>query len=538
MAVIDLDLGGLFQPNEATVDQSEINAGDVLGVNVVGSNEITITNSENLSEPLKIEQTIGVSALSTTTYNLGENAHIEMTGLVGVGVANTLEFNLSNGSTLEMSSAFLSVGLLNTVDINMGNDGTSTFVYDGTGVNLELSSFPTITGISEGDQIQVAGATQVEYRNEDLIFTNDLGVTVGRFNAPDLDPTQVRFVDGKMSYACYLKGTHIATVDGEVKVEDLQAGDKVLTASGGVATVKWIGYRTLRKARIPAEDAIRAFPITFAKGSIGHNVPHRDLTMSPYHHVSFDGKLVPAMLLVNGKTITQDFSRPVFEYFHVELEQFDILLAEGLPAESYVDTGNRSMFQNADTVALNPDFGPAEGRPEIEGIEVLRSGPVLKAIRSRLLRRAEAMTKSVRVSDPDLRVEVNGQEVRADVAEQIEGVMRFVLPAGAQASDVRVMSRSAIVRDVTAHARRDLRQVGVGLARITIEDEAGRRDIDVNDAQLSGLHTAQDVHGIAMRWTNGAATIPASLLNITGQAVLELHVLRTYAYWEQAQRAA
>jgi len=308
-----------------------------------------------------------------------------------------------------------------------------------------------------------------------------------------------------------------------------------------VATVKWIGYRTLRKARIPAKDAIRAFPITFKKDSVAKNVPHRDVTVSPHHLVLVDGSLIPAMVLVNGKTITQDFSLQSFQYFHVELDSFDILLADGLPAESYVDMGNRSMFENADTVDLHPDFSaPNDGsRPQLDGITVQRSGAAVEAVRKQLLKRAGSMTQSVRVSDPDLRVEVNGQEVRAEAAEgQIEGVMRFVLPAGTQGSDLRILSRSAVVRDTTTHARRDLRQIGVGLARVTIEDATGRRDIDLTDSQWSGLHTPQDVRGVTMRWTNGAAVIPAALHNVTDQAIVELHVLRTYSYWEEAQQRA
>jgi hypothetical protein len=34
----------------------------------------------------------------------------------------------------------------------------------------------------------------------------------------------------------------------------------------------------------------------------------------------------------------------VADYVHVELDRHDILLAEGLPAESYLDTGNRAAF--------------------------------------------------------------------------------------------------------------------------------------------------------------------------------------------------
>src|SRR5690606_31140287 len=159
----------------------------------------------------------------------------------------------------------------------------------------------------------------------------------------------------------------------------------------GIATVKWLGYRTLYKGRIPVKDAKRAFPILFKRGCIADNVPHRDLIMSPGHHVSFDGNLVSAMNLVNGKSIVQLFDLPSFQYFHIELEQFDILLAEGVPAESYVDTGNRNMFQNAHEVALNPDFGPATGRPEVPGITVVRKGPVLEDIRAKLLERADWM---------------------------------------------------------------------------------------------------------------------------------------------------
>ena len=161
-----------------------------------------------------------------------------------------------------------------------------------------------------------------------------------------------------------------------------------MTASGGVATVKWIGYRTLFKNRIRDKDAKRAFPVLFKKGCIADNVPHRDLVMSPGHHVSFDGNLVSAMNLVNGKSIIQLFDMPSFQYFHLELEQFDILLAEGVPAESYVDTGNRGMFQNAHEVAMDPDFGPATGRADIPGIMVIRKGPVFESIRAKLLERA------------------------------------------------------------------------------------------------------------------------------------------------------
>ncbi|ETF02146.1 hypothetical protein W822_15535 [Advenella kashmirensis W13003] len=242
--------------------------------------------------------------------------------------------------------------------------------------------------LQPGAEFQVMGASTYEYADGKLSFKDAQGQTVGNFNAPWISSYKFEMEGDTLVVACFLKGTHIATPTGEVKIETLKRGDKVLTASGGVATIKWIGYRTLFKNRIRDKDAKRAFPVLFKKGCIADNVPHRDLVMSPGHHVSFDGNLISAMNLVNGKSIIQLFDMPSFQYFHLELEQFDILLAEGVPAESYVDTGNRDMFQNAHEVAMDPDFGPATGRPDIPGIMVIRKGPVFEAIRAKLLERA------------------------------------------------------------------------------------------------------------------------------------------------------
>src|SRR5690606_976796 len=153
-------------------------------------------------------------------------------------------------------------------------------------------------------------------------YTGALGIKVpiARFQIEGDIPADATFTigpNGTITYACYLRGTMIATPDGQKRVEDLQAGDQVCTASGGVATVKWLGYRKLQASRIPANHAIRAYPVRIAAGALAPNVPARDLYVSPGHHMFFDGKLIPAMLLVNGKTITQDFSRQSFEYFHV-----------------------------------------------------------------------------------------------------------------------------------------------------------------------------------------------------------------------------
>ncbi len=530
----NITLGGLFQPADKTIDQSSYPGNENLQVQSNTFNtSLTVNNSTNSDDVLDLSQSNLSPVGSTFTLNLGTNANVKVTSLANVSAFQTTNYNLSEGSTLEYSPPLIQGAALNNTNFDLGDSGSSTLIYNDQGFQIDLSSPPSISGLSAGDQIQVIGATSGEVVGNEIVFKDGNGNTIIKYDASGEDLSKVTFENGTMVYACYLKGTHIATPEGEVQVETLKAGDKVLTASGGVATVKWLGHRTLHKSRIPAQDAVRAFPILFKKDSIANNVPQRDLTLSPGHHVSFDGTLVPAMMLVNGQTIVQQFNTKVFEYFHVELEQFDIMLAEGVPAESYVDTGNRSMFQNASEVAMNPDFGPAEGRPEVEGIKVVQQGPVVEAIRKQLLARAEALTGAARTTDAALCIEVNGQIVHSTPDFSKEGVYRFELPANA--GDVRILSRSAVVRDVTPLARRDVRQIGVGLSGIAVSTANGRHEINLTDDALTGLNAPQVTHGITMRWTNGAAVVPATLINATEASTLELTVLRTYTYWVEAE---
>ena len=73
--------------------------------------------------------------------------------------------------------------------------------------------------------------------------------------------------------------------------------------------------------------------------------PCETSSVSPEHCLIIDGLCVRAKLLVNGGSIVSERDRTHVTYYHVELERHGILLAENTPAESYLDTGNRSMFE-------------------------------------------------------------------------------------------------------------------------------------------------------------------------------------------------
>ena len=156
--------------------------------------------------------------------------------------------------------------------------------------------------------------------------------------------------------ACYVRGTRVATVRGMVPIEQLRAGDQVMTLTGALP-VRWIGRRWIDLTRHSRPDQAR--PIRIRRHDFAKNIPQRDLLLSPDHAVFLDGVLIPIKLLVNGGTIVQDCAMQSVQYFHLELERHAILFAEGLRAESYLDTGNRSLFSNAAGPSmLFPDFAP------------------------------------------------------------------------------------------------------------------------------------------------------------------------------------
>jgi hypothetical protein len=140
---------------------------------------------------------------------------------------------------------------------------------------------------------------------------------------------------------CFAAGTRIATPCGGVAVEDLREGDLVLTLSGTAQPVCWAGHTAVHAAA--ASQPARVMPVRVTAGSFGAGLPVRDLVLSPEHAVFAGGALVPVHCLVNGTTIRQE-TVDAISYYHIELPRHDVLFAEGLPAESYLDSGNRDML--------------------------------------------------------------------------------------------------------------------------------------------------------------------------------------------------
>jgi hypothetical protein len=189
---------------------------------------------------------------------------------------------------------------------------------------------------------------------------------------------------------------------GEVPVEDLHIGEYVLTVRQGTPTprkILWTGKRSLDASRHPEPDEIR--PIRIFAGAFEPGLPERDLRLSPRHALFIDGVLVEARALVNEATVVQEHGTDRVSYHHIELATHDVVLAEGVPAETFLDTGGRDSFAGGAVTTLHPDFKTLDNGGFCAPL--IGEGETLTAIRQRLIDRAEALGFT-RVSDVDLRV--------------------------------------------------------------------------------------------------------------------------------------
>ncbi|MBV9734486.1 MAG: Hint domain-containing protein [Acidisphaera sp.] len=189
---------------------------------------------------------------------------------------------------------------------------------------------------------------------------------------------------------CFLAGTRILTLSGAMPVEALVPGIHVLTRTGRLAPVVWVGQRRVACDRHPHPERIR--PVRVRAHAFAEGVPARDVLLSPDHAVLTDGVLIPVGRLLNGRSVAAD-PRPVAHYVHVELDRHDVVLAENLPVESYLDTGNRGQFGGA-SVSLHPDFA-SSGAGGTCAPFVLAGRAVTK-IRQRLLARAARKEQAAR----------------------------------------------------------------------------------------------------------------------------------------------
>jgi hypothetical protein len=257
-----------------------------------------------------------------------------------------------------------------TMTVN-GGGGQDTVVY--TTLSVEGAAFFD----PHGDPLTIVNGT---------IYTGE-PVTVVWVGGSDTlnDIGSIQFTDATVDITpCYCPGTLIKTPRGEIAVEELEIGDEVITMSGIARPIKWIGRRSYNGRFVRGRKDI--LPVCIKAGALADNVPQRDLWISPHHAMYLDGALIEAKDLINGASIVQARHVEHVEYFHVEFDSHDVIIAEGAPSESFIDDDSRGMFQNAHEYATL--YGDEIREPARYCAPRLDEGYDVEAVRMRLAQRA------------------------------------------------------------------------------------------------------------------------------------------------------
>jgi hypothetical protein len=194
---------------------------------------------------------------------------------------------------------------------------------------------------------------------------------------------------------CFAAGTLILTTRGEVPVEDLVIGDLLITLDGEEQPIIWIGTRKVENIKsLRRPEAVR--PIIIEAGALADNMPARDLALSPDHALYLDGVLIPAKELLNWNSIRQDHGVNSITYYHLELARHGIIFAESTPAETYLDTGHRGVFDNDDSVLIAHPSSMQLRRDAETCAPLCYAGPTLEAVRARIAARQIGISLALR----------------------------------------------------------------------------------------------------------------------------------------------
>ena len=281
--------------------------------------------------------------------------------------------------------AFLATG--SQVDIIGGTiqSGTQTVNDNNNDGNLDKSG-DTIAGnvsfVFSGYTFNIGGTNYPVFSNgsSHFLILDSAGLTA--FSSGSFPITSNVNTDNAVAYMCFAGGTKISTPEGSTPVENIRIGDLISGADGTAIVVKWIGRQTVSTCFGPAE---RLMPVRFGAGSLGDGLPHTDLTVTADHGMLVDGVICHAGALVNGTTITRVPLAEMgdrYTVYHIETEAHEIILANGAPAETFIDNVGRRAFDNyAEFEAL---YGEVPEMEELPYPRAMSARQVPSRIKSRL----------------------------------------------------------------------------------------------------------------------------------------------------------
>jgi autotransporter passenger strand-loop-strand repeat protein len=295
----------------------------------------------------------GVEAVSggTTVGTVVSSSGIEYVSSGGTASGTVLS---SGGTEIVFSGGTAS----NTQVLSGGTLDERAIAYSTSATTSFNSSTSTLT-ISQGGQTYDV-SLQGNYAGDTFVLAAD------------------GYGGTEITITCFYPGTRLASAEGEIMVEAIRPGTLLRTASDALKPVRWLGRSTVSTR---FADPLRVLPIRITAGALGDQLPARDLLVSPDHALFIGGILVQAGALVNGVSIRREVDVPeIFTYYHVELATHELLLAEGVPTESFVDNVDRMHFDNwAEHEALG-DTAPIAEMPYPRAKSARQVPPSLRRI--------------------------------------------------------------------------------------------------------------------------------------------------------------
>ncbi len=284
-----------------------------------------------------------------------------------------------------------------------GAGADSTIIYAGSQTSaFDIASVLTVNSFGIGDSIIIDGAdfpAGTPILSEHTFIGGTFFATEGFASGVYFIDVDVNTISGTPSFSittdasgdvtltafCFYPGTNVRTPAGDVAVETLKSGDLVTLNDGRIAPISWLGRQTVSTK---FADPLRVLPIRIKASALGESLPARDLLISPDHAILVNDILVQAGALVNGVSIVRETDVPkTFTYYHVEVADHSLVLAENIAAETFIDNVDRLKFDNwEEHEALESVAMTEMAYPRAKSAR-----QVPQSIRARLLARGQAL---------------------------------------------------------------------------------------------------------------------------------------------------
>ncbi|WP_295533699.1 Hint domain-containing protein [uncultured Thioclava sp.] len=248
-------------------------------------------------------------------------------------------------------------GVGDTLDGGQGGDNFDTLDLTGAGplrVDSHVTAYDPVSGVSS-----YAGT---------VTFLDSNGNPDGT----------LQFSNMERVIPCFTPGTLIATPKGEVPAETLKEGDKVLTRDNGIQEIRWAGRCDM--TRDDLADAPHLAPVLIKAGSLGNDLPERDMLVSPNHRMLVANDktalyfeehevLVAAKHLIGNAGIAKAQTLGT-SYLHFMFDRHEVILGNGAWTESFqpgdMTLGGMGNSQRQEIFELFPALQTSEGRQDYQ----------------------------------------------------------------------------------------------------------------------------------------------------------------------------